>query len=155
MTAAEDAFEFLRSPDGRAMVTRALQRRGLPLGLRDDLAGEILRRVVGAAAREPIENPAGFATHAAQYAAADLLRGELRRPLPFLSTGREDSDDSEVELVAHDDTDADDPRWGPARLTRSRYASTPNYARPSTTAPPQSTPRPPTSFAPPCAATSR
>src|SRR5262245_657927 len=82
MTAAEQAFAFLRSPDGRAMVTRALQRRGLPLGLRDDLVGEIMRRVVSACGREPLVNPAGFATHCAQYAAADLLRGQLRSPLP-------------------------------------------------------------------------
>src|SRR4051812_16381554 len=104
MTAAEDAFDFLRSPDGRAMVTRALQRRGLPLALRDDLEGEILRRVAGAERRQPIENPAGFATTAAQYAAADLLRGELRRPLPLLPTTREADDLNEPA----DDLDLDD-----------------------------------------------
>ena len=57
---------------------------------------EVLRRVVTAEAREPIENPAGFATNAAQYAAADLLRGELRRPAPMLPThGRSDVDEAE------------------------------------------------------------
>jgi hypothetical protein len=103
MTAGEAAFEFLRSSDGRAMVTRALQRRGLPLDLRDDLVGEVMRRVIAAATTETIENPAGFATHAAQYAAADLLRGELRRPLPLLPTAAE-ADDGE--LQATDDTEA-------------------------------------------------
>ena len=98
MTAAEEAFEFLRSSDGRAMVTRALQRRGLSLGLRDDLVGEIMRRVVAAAARESIANPAGLATHAAQFAAADLLRGELRRPLPLLPTADENDDVEAVDL---------------------------------------------------------
>src|SRR5262245_58823097 len=104
MTAAETAFEFLRSPDGRAMVIRALQRRGLPLGLRDDLVGEIMRRVVAVSAREPIDNPAGFATHAAHYAAADLVRGELRQPRPLLPTYPED-DQASVEPAADDEAD--------------------------------------------------
>ena len=104
VSAAEAAFEFLRSSDGRAMTTRALQRRGLPLGLRDDLVAEVLRRVVGAEAREPIDNPAGFATTAAQYAAADLLRGELRRPLPLLPTAGE-TDDLELDVAAVESVD--------------------------------------------------
>jgi hypothetical protein len=106
MTAGEAAFEFLRSPDGRAMVTRALRSRGLPLDLRDDLVGEIMRRVLTAAARETIENPPGFATHAAQYAAADLLRGELRRPVPLLPTAPDD--DAAVEVA--DDAEPADAR---------------------------------------------
>src|SRR6476646_9105257 len=80
VSAGEAAFVFLRSPEGRTMVVRALQRRGLPLGLHDDLVSEIVRRVITADRRQPIDNPAGFATHAAQYAAADLLRGEHRAP---------------------------------------------------------------------------
>src|SRR5262245_12885823 len=59
VSAAVAAFEFLRSPSGRAMVVRALERRGLPLALRDDLVSEVLRRVVTAEHRGPIDNPPG------------------------------------------------------------------------------------------------
>jgi hypothetical protein len=106
VSAGEAAFEFLRSSDGRSMVVRALQRRGLPLGLHDDLVSEILHRVVTAEAREPIDNPAAFATHAAQYAAGDLLRNELRRPAPLLPRGTED-DDLTFDPSAMDKVDED------------------------------------------------
>jgi len=86
------------------MVVRALQRRGLPLGLHDDLVSEIVRRVITADRRQPIDNPAGFATHAAQYAAADLLRGELRRPTALLPSAQDDVD---VEPAATDVIDDD------------------------------------------------
>jgi hypothetical protein len=84
------------------MVTRALQRRGLPLALHDDLVSEVLHRVVTVAARETIENPAAFATTAAQYAAADLLRGELRRPAPLVPAPEEGHDDEPSDELVDD-----------------------------------------------------
>ena len=81
-TGGEQVAAWLRTPEGRARVVAALDRRRLPASLADDLASDVV--VAALAASEPITEPAAWATTVVGRRATDLVRARVRRPVASL-----------------------------------------------------------------------
>ena len=81
-TAAEEVAAWLATPEGRARLAAALDRRRLPTSLLEDLAADVV--VAALTAREPIDEPAAWATSVLARRAVDLVRARARRPVVAL-----------------------------------------------------------------------
>jgi hypothetical protein len=80
--AAEAVAAWLATPEGRARVVGALDRRRLPASLADDLASDVVVAALGAT--EPIEEPPAWATTVLVRRSIDLARARARRPVVSL-----------------------------------------------------------------------
>ena len=101
--AAEEVAAWLAGPEGRARVVASLDRRRLPASLADDLVSDVV--VEALCAREPIDEPAAWATTVLGRRAVDLVRARSRRPVvaldPWIDAGFEPvDDDASPETVA-------------------------------------------------------
>jgi hypothetical protein len=105
--AAEAVAAWLATPEGRARVVAALDRRRLPASLADDLASDVVVDALGAS--EPIEEPAAWATTVLVRRSIDLVRARARRPVVSL----DEWSDAGFEVIA-DDTGPEDVDLAPA-----------------------------------------